>query len=102
MAPGRKPPKTEAGNRVIALGAPTLSKLMEHRERQAEVILVAGNGWRDNDLVFPSRIGTPYDPLNLLKDFKIVLTRAGLPNMRIHDLRHSSITLLLNEVGAPI
>ena len=96
------PPKTEAGNRIIALGPSTLGKLSEHCVKQAQIILVAGSGWRENDLVLPSSIGTPYDPRNLLKDFKIVLGRVGLPDMRIHDLRHSSITLLLNEVGAPI
>ena len=31
-----------------------------------------------------------------------MLGRAGLEDMRFHDIRHSSITLLLNEVGAPI
>jgi integrase len=30
------------------------------------------------------------------------LDKAGLPMMRFHDLRHTSITLVLNEIGAPI
>ena len=30
------------------------------------------------------------------------LVKAGLTDMRFHDLRHTSITLLLNEMGAPI
>jgi len=47
-------------------------------------------------------IGTPRDPHNLIKEFRKLLTRAGLPTMRFHDLRHTSITLLLNDVGVPI
>ena len=96
------PPKTEAGNRIIALGSSTLTKLSDHRVKQEETRMVAGDSWKENDLIFPSSIGTPFDPRNLLKDFKIVLDWAGLRDMRFHDLRHSSITLLLNEVGAPI
>jgi integrase len=42
------------------------------------------------------------DPHNMLKDFKALLVKAGLPMMRFHDLRHTSITLVLNEIGAPI
>jgi integrase len=96
------PPKTEAGNRIIALGASTLRKLSDHRVQQEQLRLEVGDTWNDNGLIFPSSIGTPLDPRNLLRDFKIVLERAGLPDMRFHDVRHSSITLLLNEVCAPI
>jgi integrase len=38
----------------------------------------------------------------LLKELKKFLVIAGLPIMRFHDLRHTSITLTLNEVGAPV
>jgi integrase len=96
------PPKTETGNRNLALGRQTLVKLQEHRQRQEQQKLVAGDRWQDNDLIFPTIIGTPKDPHNLLKSFKRLLVQAGLPQMRFHDLRHTSITLLLNEVGVPI
>jgi integrase len=35
-------------------------------------------------------------------EFKRLLNKAGLPEMRFHDLRHTTLTLLLNEVGVPI
>jgi len=63
---------------------------------------VAGRRWKDLDLVFPTVIGTPLDPHNLLKEFKQLLEKAGLPRMRFHDLRHTSVTLVLNEIGAPV
>ena len=96
------PLKTEAGNRIIALGTSTLRKLSDHRVQQVQIRLEVRDTWNENGLIFLSSVGTPFDPRNLLKDFKIVLERAGLPDMRFHDIRHSSITLLLNEVGAPI
>ncbi|MEM5775335.1 MAG: tyrosine-type recombinase/integrase, partial [Anaerolineaceae bacterium] len=80
----------------------TLRKLADHRNHQAHDRIIAGNRWRDMDLVFTSQIGTPVDPRNLQNDFKKLLKHAGLPNMRFHDLRHTSITLVLNEVKAPI
>jgi integrase len=63
---------------------------------------LAGNRWKENNLIFPTPIGTSIDPRNLLNDFRRVLERAGLLQMRFHDLRHTSITLILNEIGAPI
>jgi len=48
-------------------------------------------------LVFPSSIGTPFNPSNLLyRSFKPLLRRAGLPMIRFHDLRHTFATLIPN------
>jgi integrase len=49
------------------------------------------------DMVFPSTIGTPIDPTNLLKKFRQSLKKAGLTRLRFHDLRHTSATLMLNN-----
>jgi integrase len=95
-------PKTQFGNRMIALGQITLEKLQEHRQRQELEKAVAGQQWQENGLIFPTTIGTPRDPHNLLKSFKKLLAKARLPNMRFHDLRHTSVTLILNDIGAPI
>ena len=54
------------------------------------------------DLIFPSTKGTPRDACNLLKEFKELLVETHLPIMRFHDLRHTSVTLVLNEIGAPV
>jgi len=45
--------------------------------------------------VFTSAIGTPFEPRNVTRQFKARLTVASLPNIRLHDLRHSCATLLL-------
>jgi integrase len=46
--------------------------------------------------------GTPQDPHNLLKELKALLVKTGPAEMRFHDLRHTSFTLVLNEVGSPV
>ena len=59
--------------------------------------------WSDPQLVFASTIGTPLDPSNLVgRSFKPLLKRAGLPDIRFHDLRHTCATLLLSEGEVPV
>ncbi len=54
--------------------------------------------WRDQGLVFASVSGTLINPTNLRKrSFASLLERAGVPEIRIHDLRHTCATLLLGR-----
>ena len=50
--------------------------------------------------MFPNRRGRPGDQSNLRKDFKAVVEKAGLPEIRFHDLRHTAASLMLNN-GIP-
>jgi len=95
------PPKTKAGRRQIKLGQVMLEQLMAHRKRQEQVKAFAGNRWQEQDLIFPTTIGTPLDHKRVTKEFKELLKKAGLPEMRFHDLRHTSISLML-EMGTPL
>ena len=53
--------------------------------------------WKDHGLVFPSTVGTPLSHRNVVRSFKALLKRAGLPvGTRLYDLRHTCATLLLN------
>jgi integrase len=94
------PPKTNAGRRSIALGHETLRILREHKTKQQLDRDVAGNNWQDYDLIFPSSVGTPQSPSNLLKAFKSILKQANLPTIRFHDLRHTAASFMLNQ-GVP-
>ena len=54
--------------------------------------------WRENGLVFATEVGTPLNRHNLAyRSFKPLLKRAGLPNIRFHELRHTCATLLLSS-----
>jgi len=94
-------PKSSKSKRVIVLGKEILEKLREHFQRQQQERLFADQRWQENDLVFPSTIGTPMEPRNLLKDYKDLLNKAGLPNIRFHDLRHTAATLMLQQGTNP-
>lgn len=67
----------------IAKSRAQLARLDEYR-------LPAGEKWQGSDLVFPTRLGTPMHPTSMTKDFKLVLAKAGLPNIRFYDLRHTA------------
>ena len=60
-----------------------------------------GARWQENDLVFPTTIGTPLDYKRVTKEFKHLLRLAGLPSLRLHDLRHTSLNALM-EMGTPV
>lgn len=72
----------------------------DHQERQAKEQIAAGNLWQGSPCVFTTPIGTPVDPRNDYREFKDLLTRAGLPSVRLHDLRHTAASLLLAQ-GVP-
>lgn len=52
--------------------------------------------WQEHDLVFCTSLGTPLNPNRALELFKRLLKKAGLPDMHLHDLRHSIATILLS------
>jgi integrase len=56
-----------------------------------------GNKWKENDLVFPSTIGTPNEPRNLIRQFYRLLEDINLPKIRFHDLRHTAATMMLKQ-----
>ena len=55
--------------------------------------------WQEDGLVFPSTVGSPMNPDNLVhRSSKPLLGRAGLREVRSHDLRHTFGYLML-EAG---
>jgi integrase len=91
-------PKTVKGRRSIKLPASALSTLGRHREAQLEERRSVAGLWEDHDLIFTTQVGTPISRQDLInRCFKPLLRRAGLPNIRFHDLRHTCATLLLGR-----
>jgi integrase len=94
--PDRCAPKSGKG-RSVRCSQRATEALRSHRARQNEERLSVGPLWQDHGLVFPSGVGTPLLGGNLNRAFKDLLKRAGLPEIRFHDLRHTCATLLLSK-----
>jgi len=92
-----EPPKNGKG-RSIKLTQAASDALRGHLERQLVEIDGSGDDYQDQGLIFPSRKGTPMNARNLTgRSFKPILKGAGLPDIRLHDLRHTCATLMLCE-----
>lgn len=91
-------PKTERSRRPVPLPSQLIHSLKEHQARQQDEIMLAGSRWKGDEwqhLVFPTTIGTPLDPSNVLKQYRELLRSAGLDDQRrVHDLRHTCGTML--------
>jgi integrase len=98
-APARlTPPKTRRSLRGVRLPHSAVGALLRHHEIQDAERARANGSWRDYGLVFPNTLGGPMDYTNLVpRHFKPLLRRAGLPDIRFHDLRHTCATLLFTR-----
>jgi integrase len=88
-------PKTARSRRSLSLDPETVAVLRAHRRRQLEERLNAGEAWQDNDLVFCNEDGTALHPSRFTRRFVTACERAGVPKIRLHDLRHTWATLAL-------
>jgi integrase len=88
-------PKTRRSRRTLPLPEALARSLTAHRGRQRADRERAGDAWSGCGLVFTTRFGTPLEPRNVVRAFKILLAHAGLPDIRFHDLRHSCASLLV-------
>lgn len=92
-----RPPKSAAGLRVVELGERDIEKLKKHVDIQQRMKELAGDRWKENGLIFPSTIGTFLSPWNYYTKFIEFSKKAGLPEIRLHDLRHTAATLMLKH-----
>ena len=103
--------KTGSGRRDGALPGPLVALLAEHKEalRRARMRAPVG-AWKDPDaaegegLALPCPIsgdGRPFSDGRLRWVHYRLLQEAGFPRLRLHDLRHTWVTLSL-EAGTPM
>lgn len=90
-------PKSKQSRRTVQLSTLACTALREHRERQAFERKTADSEWHDHNLVFCTAFGTPLDRGRIHLNWIPALKKAGLPRIRLHDLRHTAATLMLQE-----
>jgi integrase len=110
-----KSPKTAKGKRSIKIGASTIEVLQEHYEKQRKFkikldLLKIPEGKQEQDVeipaddyVFSNHNGQPYTPESVTRSWSRLAKRAGIQNVRFHDLRHTFATMMLkNNINAKI
>jgi integrase len=85
-------PKSEAGERHVALDAQTAEVIRARRARDDSEHAQAGEG---PEFEFTGEDGSPLHPASVTSLFELLAYLAGLPPIRLHDLRHGAATLLL-------
>lgn len=92
---GLKSCKNDSSRRTIEIDEQTMSILAEHKHKQDEL-------WARMDVV-PSRrlVCTDEDggfmrPKNLTTAFREIMSKSKLPTIRLHDLRHTHASLLID------
>jgi integrase len=86
--------KSEAGDRLICLDTSTQTVLNAFRQRRTGWQTDTGVRWPDTRLYFVQRNGRPWHPDTITKRFTKLAAAAGLPPIRLHDLRHGAATYL--------
>ncbi|MER5356836.1 site-specific integrase [Streptomyces sp. NPDC002785] len=92
--------KTRKSRRAIALPKQVVEVLEEHlrwQERESH-----GIEWSPAGRVFTTRSGEPLDAVNVRRDFRAIVKKAGLePEWTPRELRHSFVSLL-SDHGIPL
>jgi integrase len=96
--------KTPSSRRAFPLSDDVVAFLRRHRTHQREQRLAAGPAFEthpDGGYVFAQPNGRPLHPNTLRERYKQLIAAAGVPDKRVHDMRHAHGTLSI-ENGEPI
>lgn len=88
---------TKSGqSRTLDVPVFLLEILREEQHRQCLARIAAGPAWKNTwNLCFTDALGRCINPHTLWANFKRIAASIGLPNARVHDLRHTNATLAL-------
>lgn len=87
--------KSTLSARTIHLDRRTVSMLVSHQQVQEQQRQAIGAAWRGHDLVFAREDGMWWNPPAISLAFRRAVKAAGVPVIRLHDVRHSHASLLL-------
>jgi integrase len=87
--------KSKAGKRGIGLPDELVALLKQHKAEQERERQTAAQLWQETGYVFTTPTGGPLNPRTDYTEWKRLLERAGVPERRLHDARHTAATVLL-------
>ena len=96
-----KDPKSESGIRDIHVGKEVMEELRKARVQYLNDALTCGYGFQNLDLVVRQEDGSPVKPDSMTQKWERFLKKYNLPKIRLHDLRHSNATALIQAGVSP-
>lgn len=93
----RNSTKTESSYRTLPMSGYIYNTLLEHKKHQIEREVTLKSHYIKSDYVCTMDNGKLISPNYLTKSFNKVIQQSGLPHIRLHDLRHSVASNLLNN-----
>jgi integrase len=105
-------PKSRNGKRTLPLDDELVTALTDLRKRQIRESENADTAYRaglddlewyteGDEYVVTDELGIPIHPETYSDEFTRLLKRAGLPKIRLHDSRHTTLSLM-EKAGVPI
>lgn len=83
-------PTKNGKTRVIAPAQTVMQLLADQKVKQERMAEVAGNVWRNPEgFVFTNELGHHLAHMTVYHNFKRIVAKIGVPDIRLHDLRHS-------------
>ncbi|BBY67751.1 hypothetical protein MHEL_59940 [Mycolicibacterium helvum] len=89
-------PKSKRSRRVLPMPPDIFAALRTFKVQQAAERLAFGNGYQDSGLVAVNENGSPIRPETYSSEFARQSKSAGVPAIRLHDVRHTAATMLLD------
>ncbi len=93
--------KTHRSERTVDIDQVTLAELRRHQTRQKEERILLGPGYQDAGLVFAHPDGQMLSPKRVTEWFGRRAASAGVPAIRLHDLRHGVASHMIAR-GVPV
>ena len=90
-----KAPKSEAGVRDIHIGNEVIAELKASRIQYLHDAVAYGGSFQNLNLVIRQEDGSPIKPDSMTRKWRRFLESNNLPSIRLHDLRHSNATALI-------
>ncbi len=93
--------KSPSGTRTLYLPELLIRRLRTHHAHQQTMRSVVDTRWTDTGLVCTTEVGTPIDHRNTQRRFQRLCIQAGVPRIRVYDLRHTATSLMI-DAGADL
>lgn len=92
-----KDPKTESSNRIVPIPNYITNVLLEYKDWYDEQKELCGDKWIDSNKLLIQANGKPMHPDTLGKWYKSYIESLGLPEVKLHGIRHTNATLLISQ-----